>query len=209
MANKEIENFYRGSTLIVDNTKTSFGDLLGLQLTLKNFSFEDFINLHQHEIYHLSYGTSRTCCQCTPGLRNTFIGHASAGRISDADYEVHISNIISGIMEIARVCKNEANTKQSLADVCKRPLDETLFIQYQNMLLEQIQKENRLEKKLDDITLEIPDKIEQSIRKTFSSNIPAMVEQSVQTALQKSMNRVQSLPLVMFIKVFATSFYSI
>lgn len=327
MANKERENFYRGSTLILDNTKTSFVDLLELHLSLKNISFEDFIDLHQHEIYHLSYGTRGTCCQCTTGyvlppkcvlylvqleiifdqykkkpchhsgtkgdyccaepksgiktdtlditlirvllvnfcqdvfwyscldlpsqsfedflnknkhhiyhlrernmqccqcplgyifpktdrlqslgldewrlmfnlpvlpcplhrispsdlictvsapsgidvsdlgynltklileqccplrnaidiligIRNTYIGHASVGRISDANFEVFKSNIESGIMEIARVCENEVLTKQSFSDVFKRPLDETLCIQYQNMLLEKIVKENRLE----------------------------------------------------------------
>lgn len=324
MANKERENFYRGSTLIVDNTKASFVDLLELHLSRSNLSFEDFIIQHQHQIYHLCYNTKK-CCQCTPGyilpnnrilyyaqlellfdkyakepghklgnrsdfccartktgittdllditltrtllvnlchdvfwysclnlqsqsleeflnqnkhfiyhlkevnisccqcppgfifpvnsplldlqswkvlfnlpelpcplhrmipsdlactvsasrgidvrhlgdqltkvlieqccplrqtidrliqIRNKVQGHSSDGRISDPDYVMYKSDIESSIMEIARVCKTEAITKQSLVDLNNRSLDETLCIQYQNMLLEQMMKEKRLE----------------------------------------------------------------
>lgn len=324
MANKERENFYRGTTLIVDNTKTSFIDLLELHLSRSNISFEDFINQHQHQIYHLCYNT-RKCCQCTSGyilpnnrilhypqlevlydkyakkpshslrnrndfccaktktgittdllditltrtllvnfcqdvfwyscliipsltledflnqnkhtiyhlrepnvpccqcphgfifpvkgqlldlhswkflfnlpelpcplhrmvpsdlvctlsasrgidvrhlsdyltkllieqccplrktidmliqMRSKIQGHASEGKIADADYGGYILDIESGIMEIAKVCKNEAAAKQSLSDLKTRSLDETLCVQYQNMLLEQIQKEKQLE----------------------------------------------------------------
>jgi hypothetical protein len=63
MANKERENFYKNSTLIVDHAKDSLVDVLKLHLTLKNLSFENFINLHQHDIYHLCFN-KRRCCQC-------------------------------------------------------------------------------------------------------------------------------------------------
>lgn len=333
MANKERENFYRGSTLIVDNTNTSFVDLLELHLSRSNLSFEDFINQHQHQIYHLCYNT-RKCCQCTPGyifpnnrilhypqlevlfdnyakkpghrprnrsdfccaktktsittdllditltrtllvnfchdvfwyscltlqslsletflnqnkhyiyhlrevnvrccqcptgfifpvteplldlqswkvlfnlpelpcqhhrmvpsdlvctvsaslgidirhlsdqlskvlleqccplrktieklilIRNKVQGHAIKGRISDADYGRYKLDITSGIMEIAKVCQNEAATRQSLSDVSKRSLDETLCIRYHDMLLEQIQMETRLEEVMLQIKFE-------------------------------------------------------
>ncbi|VDI14934.1 Hypothetical predicted protein [Mytilus galloprovincialis] len=91
-------------------------------------------------------------------IRNKVQGHASEGRISDVDYGGYKLDITSGIMEIAKVCKNEAATKHSLSDVNKRSLDATLCIQYQNMLLEQIQKEKRLEEKIDDIVVQIPTK---------------------------------------------------
>jgi hypothetical protein len=63
MASKERENFYKNSTLIVDHAKDSLVDVLELHLTLNNLSFEDFINLHQHDIYHLCFN-KRRCCQC-------------------------------------------------------------------------------------------------------------------------------------------------
>ena len=66
MANKERENFYKNSTLIVDHAKDSLVDVLELHLTLNNLSFEDFINLHQRGIYHLCFNQKK-CCQCPQG----------------------------------------------------------------------------------------------------------------------------------------------
>lgn len=66
MTQKERCNFYRFSTRIVDHTKEVFIDLIDLSLVKKHLSFEDFINLNQHEIYHFCYNRGR-CCQCTPG----------------------------------------------------------------------------------------------------------------------------------------------
>jgi hypothetical protein len=66
MTQKERCNFYRFSTRIVDHTKEVFIDLIDLSLVHKHLSFEDFINLNQHEIYHFCYNRGR-CCQCTPG----------------------------------------------------------------------------------------------------------------------------------------------
>ncbi|VDI14801.1 Hypothetical predicted protein [Mytilus galloprovincialis] len=347
MANTERDNFFKGSILIVDNTKASFVDLLELHLSRNKISFEDFINQHQHQIYHL-FSNKKTCCQCLPGfklpnnrvlnysqlellfdkrakkhchsprnsndfccartttgistdllditfirvfltnfchdvfwysclvltslsledflnqnkhhiyhlmnknqccqcptgytfpvsyhglgiqswrlmfnlsqppcsvhrtvpgdcvcavaaspgidvthlgdqvnkllieqccpltqtinrlvtMRNKLQGHPSAGRISDADYGIYKSDIESDIMEIAKVCQKEASTKQSLLDVSNRSLDETLCIQYQNILLEQILQDKRLEKKID----EIPE----SIQHTLNNSMSDIVEQ--------------------------------
>ena len=76
LASKERENFYKNSTLIVDHVKDSLVDVLELHLTLKNLSFEDFINLHQHDIYHLCFN-KRRCCQCPQGyvLPNSRVLH--------------------------------------------------------------------------------------------------------------------------------------
>lgn len=338
MANKQRENFYRISTLITDNTKTSFVDLLELHLTRNGISFEDFINQHQHQIYHLCY--NRRCCQCTPGYvrennrilyypqlevlfdkstkkschsvgssgefccakpkaaiatddlditlirvllvnfcndifwysclnlqsqsledflnqnkhqiyhlregnnpccqcppnycfpvttsvidlctwrrlfnshqlpcslhghvssdlvctdsaspgytvqnlksdvklsmllidqccalrqtidnliqyRNKLIAHARVGKISDADYARYKVDIESGIVEIAKVCENEAATRQSLLDLTHRSLDETLCIQYQNRLLELTQTEYRIERVLTEVLRLIGDR---------------------------------------------------
>jgi hypothetical protein len=66
MTQKERCNFYRFSTRIVDHTKEVFIDLIDLSLVQKHLSFEDFINVNQHEIYHFCYNRGQ-CCQCTPG----------------------------------------------------------------------------------------------------------------------------------------------
>ncbi|CAG2207453.1 unnamed protein product [Mytilus edulis] len=60
---KERENFYRISTIIVDHGKESLTLLLDNELNSNNQTLEDFINLNQHEIYHLCFNRY-TCCQC-------------------------------------------------------------------------------------------------------------------------------------------------
>lgn len=325
MASKERENFYRNATIIVDHAKDSLVDILELHLTIKKLSFEDFINLHQHDIYHLCFNKRRCCqcpqgytfphirvlypsqleilldkygvalpchapgrradfccclakqgvttnvlditlarcllinfcddvfwyscltlrsntledflnqnqhqlyhlangstpcCRCPPGyvfpvarplidvyqwnllfnalalpcvlhrnrlspnicwvfassginvidlrkgisstileqcctlwknidtllqMRNSVYGHAKVGRITDGNYSIYKNKIESAILEIAKVCRNETEKKQILMDLEKRSLDETLCIQYQNTMLEQIAKETRLE----------------------------------------------------------------
>lgn len=88
-----------------------------------------------------------SCCLvfvCTIFWTTTYV---SKYKFSIYAYSVNSMNII--FWNKLSVCTyqsfNQVLTKQSLSDVCKRPLDETLCIQYQNMLLEKIVKENRLE----------------------------------------------------------------
>lgn len=229
MASKERENFYRNATITVDHAKDSLVDVLELHLTIKKLSFEDFINLHQHDIYHLCFNKRWSrCCQCSQGyalppnrvlypsqleillhkdgvalpchapgrradfccclanqgvttnvlditlarcllinfcddvfryscltlrsnidtlyqMRNIVYSHAKVGRITDGNYSIYKNKIESAILEIAKVCRNETEKKQLLMDLEKRSLDETLCIQYQNTMLEQIAKETRLE----------------------------------------------------------------
>ncbi|XP_071146076.1 uncharacterized protein [Mytilus edulis] len=66
MAQKERENFYRNATVIVDHGKESLSAVLENDLANTKLTFEDFINKHQHAIYHLCYNKSR-CCQCPTG----------------------------------------------------------------------------------------------------------------------------------------------
>ena len=67
MSGKEQENFCRNTILIVNNAKDSLVDVLELHLANNNsLSFEDFISLHQHDIYHLCFN-KKQCCQCTQG----------------------------------------------------------------------------------------------------------------------------------------------
>ncbi|CAG2207449.1 unnamed protein product [Mytilus edulis] len=63
---KERENFYRVSTIIVDHGKESLALLLDNELNSNNQTLEDFINLNQHEIYHLCFNRY-ACCQCLNG----------------------------------------------------------------------------------------------------------------------------------------------
>lgn len=64
MTKKKRENFYRISTVIVDHGKESLSAVLDSDLSNKNMTFEDFINTHQYDIYHLCCNTFR-CCQCS------------------------------------------------------------------------------------------------------------------------------------------------
>lgn len=67
MDQKERENFYRSTSLIVDHIKEGFVDLITFSLNLTGYaSFEDFINFCQHELYHMCYNRDR-CCQCSRG----------------------------------------------------------------------------------------------------------------------------------------------
>ncbi|VDH97319.1 Hypothetical predicted protein [Mytilus galloprovincialis] len=68
MAQRERENFYRISTIIVDQGTESLSAVLDNDLSNTTMSFEDFINRHHHEIYHFCYNRRNTpCCQCAGG----------------------------------------------------------------------------------------------------------------------------------------------
>ncbi|XP_071177352.1 uncharacterized protein [Mytilus edulis] len=69
-------------------------------------------------------------------IRNQDYGHATKGKMSNSEYDKCQAELKSGILEIAKVCDNEEDFKQKLQSVQKRSLDETLCRQYQNALLE-------------------------------------------------------------------------
>ena len=58
---KERDNFYRFNSLIVDNSKDAFINILELHLSNKKQSFEQFINNNRHGIYHLCF--NKPCCK--------------------------------------------------------------------------------------------------------------------------------------------------
>ncbi|XP_071146621.1 uncharacterized protein [Mytilus edulis] len=66
MTQKERENFYRIATVIVDHGTESLSAVLDNDLSTTSITFEDFINIHHHELYHLCYNRI-PCCQCTGG----------------------------------------------------------------------------------------------------------------------------------------------
>ena len=65
MNSVEQENFLRVAIVIVDHGKESLIELLDLHLSITNQTFEQFINLNQHEIFYL-FNNSR-CCKCPHG----------------------------------------------------------------------------------------------------------------------------------------------
>ncbi|XP_052106447.1 uncharacterized protein LOC127738984 [Mytilus californianus] len=66
MTQKQRENFYRTSTVIVEHGKEVLVLLLEDDLLKRNLTLIDFINLNKHGIYHLCYNKN-PCCQCTGG----------------------------------------------------------------------------------------------------------------------------------------------
>lgn len=66
MTQKQRENFYRTSTVIVEHGKEVLVLLLEDDLSKRNLTLIDFININQHAIYHLCYN-KYPCCQCTGG----------------------------------------------------------------------------------------------------------------------------------------------
>lgn len=72
----EKENFYRFSTLIVDDAKDSFIGLLDSYLTGEGISFQEFLERHAHELYHLCYN-NQPCCLCPPNVRKPINGPPS------------------------------------------------------------------------------------------------------------------------------------
>lgn len=63
---KERENFYRISTIIVENGRECLANLLEVDLSNKKLLFREFIDLNKHYIHHLYYN-KYPCCQCTGG----------------------------------------------------------------------------------------------------------------------------------------------
>ena len=73
-------------------------------------------------------------------LRNISHKHAYAGAIPSERYDVYKQDIEESIMVLARICGNEDQTRLALDDVQKRLCDDTLCIQCNNTLSEQIQR---------------------------------------------------------------------
>ncbi|XP_063425495.1 uncharacterized protein LOC134709259 [Mytilus trossulus] len=243
MTQKQRENFYRTSTVIVEHGKEVLVLLLEDDLSKRNLTLIDFININQHAIFHLCYN-KHSCCQCTGGTltrrntysqrvlhpcqldmlldktgptmtghnlnsrvqfccsaakqsltttcldltilrcllinfvpsctgavrkdvedlikyRNNLCGHSEEGKISDTDYsgnKIHIENII---LSIAKHCNKEQILRQRLHDATVRPLDETINIQYQVALLDEMRREKNTEEKI----VNIHDALEQQTKK--------------------------------------------
>ncbi|XP_063429155.1 uncharacterized protein LOC134712004 [Mytilus trossulus] len=221
------ENYYRFSSIIVDHGKEALVILLDNDLSNQNLSFENFLNKHQHEIYHLHYVDKKLrCCQCPSGFssqagpqrvlyayqldilldkhgqklpchylsstrpyccslakpgvttkelditlarcllvnfsticppgspirravdtivdcRNK-LGHAREAKMPASDFQKDVADIELAILTIAQVCNVENDMKQKLHDVKNRSLDQTLCIQYQNRLLQEMNQKGEM-----------------------------------------------------------------
>ncbi|OPL21160.1 hypothetical protein AM593_01343, partial [Mytilus galloprovincialis] len=58
---KERENFYRHSSVVLDLGKEALGMLLKHEISKSKITFLDFLSESRHDIYHCVYAT---CCQC-------------------------------------------------------------------------------------------------------------------------------------------------
>ncbi|CAC5379617.1 unnamed protein product [Mytilus coruscus] len=70
-------------------------------------------------------------------IRNNVYGHASTGSLTDADYKIYMTKTEKALLQIATVCNKVNETTNKLKDVRQRPLDETLLVRYQTLLIEQ------------------------------------------------------------------------
>ena len=77
-------------------------------------------------------------------IRNEAYGHKEAAVIPNVLYDDYKKDIEENIMVLARICKKEDETRLALEDVQKRSCDATLCTQYQNRLIEQVQRDNEL-----------------------------------------------------------------
>lgn len=82
----EMENFFKAA-LLEDILCCSLKDVLKEELNSTYVSFENFINLHQHEIYHMCFSTK--CCLCTaksPIQYRKILNESHLGQIFDEDF---------------------------------------------------------------------------------------------------------------------------
>ncbi|CAC5361438.1 unnamed protein product [Mytilus coruscus] len=83
--------------------------------------------------------------------RNRMYGHVAEAKISNREYKEHMLETEKSLIDIAIVCNKETETKQTLEDLRKRPLDETLLIMYQTALLKEIQEQKEISKTVQEI----------------------------------------------------------
>ncbi|XP_063410531.1 uncharacterized protein LOC134693622 [Mytilus trossulus] len=71
--------------------------------------------------------------------------------MSDNDYNASVVNIERCILDIAKVCNKETQFKQKLREAKDGALDQTLFTQYQNNLMETLTRQADIHKSVADI----------------------------------------------------------
>lgn len=79
-------------------------------------------------------------------IRNNSYGHATKGCMRNDEYRRSIEEITKCLLVIAKICKQETEIKQMLSDALEKPLNTDIYVQLQANLLQQIDREDRIEK---------------------------------------------------------------
>ncbi|VDI02086.1 Hypothetical predicted protein [Mytilus galloprovincialis] len=95
--------------------------------------------------------TLRKAVETLVQIRNQDYGHAKDGIMSDNDFNASVFNIERCILDIAKVCNKETQFKQKLRETREGALDQTLFTQYQNNLMETLTRQADIHKSVADI----------------------------------------------------------
>ncbi|CAG2208798.1 unnamed protein product [Mytilus edulis] len=85
--------------------------------------------------------TLRMAVETLVQIRNQDYGHAKDGIMSDNDFNASVVKIERCILDIAKVCNKETQFKQKLREAKDGALDQTLFTQYQNNLMETLTRQ--------------------------------------------------------------------
>ncbi|CAG2206472.1 unnamed protein product [Mytilus edulis] len=115
-------------------------------------------------------------------IRNVRYGHVQEARMSDADYKKVFQEIENNLMPIASVCGNIGEVKQKLQDLQNRTFDETLFLQYQNSLLEHLRYVNDIQDSIDICCKEVKTS-EGKLKKDFSKKISKLANEKTVEAV--------------------------
>ncbi|XP_076117632.1 uncharacterized protein LOC143085265 isoform X3 [Mytilus galloprovincialis] len=147
MAQDERENFYRHSTLIVDDTNEVFLGLVDLHLTNESLSLIKFIENNQHAIYHLCYNNI-TCCSCLPQAKKP-IGspHSRILHPSQLDilFDINKKDPNHKPQNRAKHCCCPVNTQLQRDDL-DLTLARCLLVNFSNVVPDHSQERHSLEK---------------------------------------------------------------
>ncbi|VDI58703.1 Hypothetical predicted protein [Mytilus galloprovincialis] len=110
-------------------------------------------------------------------IRNQDFGHAKEGIMSDADYNASVVKIERCILDIAKVCNKETQFKQKLREAKDGALDQNIFTQYQNNLIETLTRQADIHQSVADLAPTI-NKIGKKIAEK-SGKIPKLMDECV------------------------------
>lgn len=110
-------------------------------------------SLSQHNIHpELENTILKLCCPTMKAvevlrqIRNTVYGHATKAFLNDSEYIQYKEETETAIIEIAKLCNKENEFSKRLDDLENRPLDEMIVKQKISILLENINRENNIQK---------------------------------------------------------------
>ncbi|CAC5404550.1 unnamed protein product [Mytilus coruscus] len=121
--------------------------------------------------------TLRMAVETLVQIRNQDYGHAKEGLMSVNEYNTSVVKIERCIIDIAKVCKKETQFKQKIREAKDGALDQTLFTQYHNNLMETLTRQAEIHKSVADIAPclnKISNKIEEK-----AGQIPKLMDECV------------------------------